>query len=131
MAKFTVANSSSKTVPSAPPFKVIAGIVVAMSLALLVGFSLYFGHHMDPYIQAVIAAPGDPSQGHEIFEINCAGCHGVYATGNVGPSLEKLSQRKSDAMIIHQVISGETPPMPKFQPTAQEMADLLNYLKRL
>ncbi|NEO82677.1 MAG: cytochrome c [Spirulina sp. SIO3F2] len=106
-------------------------MLLAISLTVLLGIGLYFSHHIDPYIRAVIAAPGDPSQGHEIFEINCAGCHGVYATGNVGPSLENISNRKSDVMIIHQVISGETPPMPKFQPTAQEMADLLNYLKRL
>lgn len=126
-----MANSSIKTTSSVLPFNVVVGIVVAIGIIVLLSFSLYFGHHIDPYIQAVIAAPGDPSQGHEIFEINCAGCHGVYATGNVGPSLENISQRKSDVMIIHQVISGETPPMPKFQPTAQEMADLLDYLKRL
>ncbi|RDH51814.1 cytochrome C, partial [Mastigocladus laminosus WC112] len=32
---------------------------------------------------------------------------------------------------IHQVISGDTPPMPKFQPSAKEMADLLSYLETL
>ncbi|MEM8642689.1 MAG: cytochrome c [Cyanobacteria bacterium P01_G01_bin.54] len=126
-----MANSSLEPSASAPRLNVVWGIVVAIGLALLLGVGIYISHPVDPYIQAVITALGDSSQGHEIFEINCAGCHGIYATGNVGPSLENLSQRKSDAMIIHQVISGETPPMPKFQPTAQEMADLLNYLKRL
>jgi hypothetical protein len=29
------------------------------------------------------------------------------------------------------VVSGRTPPMPKFQPEAQEMADLLEYLENL
>jgi hypothetical protein len=33
--------------------------------------------------------------------------------------------------LIHQVTSGETPPMPQFQPSAQEMADLLKYLESL
>jgi len=29
------------------------------------------------------------------------------------------------------VVSGETPPMPMFQPKPQEMADLLKYLEKL
>ncbi|MFM6660226.1 MAG: cytochrome c, partial [Microcystis panniformis] len=32
---------------------------------------------------------------------------------------------------IEQVISGKTPPMPKFQPDTQAMADLLVYLENL
>ncbi|MGB0562666.1 MAG: c-type cytochrome [Spirulinaceae cyanobacterium] len=126
-----MANSSLEPASSAPRLNLVWGMTLAIALILLLGLGLYMTHPVDPYIQAVIAAPGDSSQGHEIFEINCAACHGTYATGNVGPSLEHLAQRKSDAMIIRQVISGETPPMPKFQPTAQEMADLLSYLKRL
>lgn len=104
---------------------------IILGLLVVLGFGVYFGQQTDPYTQAVLNALGNSAQGHEIFEINCAGCHGSDATGNVGPSLENLSRRKSDAMIINQVISGDTPPMPKFQPTAQEMADLLNYLQQL
>ncbi|NJK36270.1 MAG: cytochrome c, partial [Oscillatoriales cyanobacterium SM2_2_1] len=59
------------------------------------------------------------------------GCHGSQADGNVGPSLHNVPKRKSEIGLIHQVISGKTPPMPKFQPTAQEMADLLRYLENL
>jgi mono/diheme cytochrome c family protein len=70
-------------------------------------------------------------QGQTIFQLNCAGCHGVTADGLVGPDLHKVSSRKSSSRIIHQVISGETPPMPQFQPSSQEMADLLEYLKGL
>ncbi len=33
--------------------------------------------------------------------------------------------------LIHQVTSGATPPMPKFQASPQEMADLLSYLEKL
>lgn len=111
-----------------PQLRLILFLIVAIAL---LGAGFYFFSDSDPYIQTVLALEGQGDRGHAIFEINCAGCHGVYATGNVGPSLENLSRHKSDAMIIHQVISGETPPMPKFQPNPQDMADLLRYLKRL
>jgi mono/diheme cytochrome c family protein len=55
----------------------------------------------------------------------------VEAHGRVGPSLESISQRKSGISLIHQVTSGQTPPMPQFQPNPQEMADLLKYLETL
>ncbi|MCY7276760.1 MAG: cytochrome c, partial [Phormidesmis sp. CAN_BIN44] len=37
----------------------------------------------------------------------------------------------SRTRLIDQVISGKTPPMPQFQPSPQEMADVLSYLKSL
>jgi hypothetical protein len=55
----------------------------------------------------------------------------LEADGLVGPSLQDVSKRKSRYKLIHQVISGETPPMPKFQPSVQEMSDLLSYLESL
>jgi hypothetical protein len=33
--------------------------------------------------------------------------------------------------LIQQVVSGNTPPMPQFQPEAKDMADLLEYLEQL
>ncbi|MCA1991498.1 MAG: cytochrome c, partial [Coleofasciculus sp. S288] len=55
----------------------------------------------------------------------------LQADGRVGPSLQHVSKRKSKTSLIYQVISGQTPPMPKFQPSPQEMADLLSYLEKL
>ncbi|WP_353933131.1 cytochrome c [Okeanomitos corallinicola TIOX110] len=85
----------------------------------------------DPYIKNVISLRGNPVQGKAIFLINCAGCHGSEADGFVGPSLQEVSKHKSRYGLINQVISGKTPPMPKFQPKPQEMADLLSYLQSL
>ncbi|MBF2003108.1 MAG: cytochrome c [Synechococcales cyanobacterium M58_A2018_015] len=85
----------------------------------------------DPYVQSVLSVVGDPAQGQTIFQMNCAGCHGLDADGRVGPSLHHVASRKSRIGLIHQVTSGKTPPMPQFQPTPQEMADLLEYLERL
>jgi hypothetical protein len=42
-----------------------------------------------------------------------------------------VSSRRSPLSLIDQVTSGNTPPMPKFQASPAEMADLLSYLKTL
>jgi mono/diheme cytochrome c family protein len=110
----------------------IAIAIVAVLLAIgLTLWGIYRLQVSDPYVRAVLSLPGDPVQGHAIFQMNCAGCHGADADGRVGPSLKKVSDRKSRVRMIEQVISGQTPPMPQFQPSPQEMADLLSYLERL
>ncbi|NDJ19123.1 c-type cytochrome [Myxacorys almedinensis] len=109
---------------------VAIALVVAISVVLGV-LAVYQIRKPVPYIQEVLALQGDAVQGHAIFQINCSGCHGIMADGNVGPSLKGVSARKSRARLIEQVISGQTPPMPKFQPSQKEMADLLGYLESL
>ncbi len=110
---------------------IVLGVIAIALTLLVIVLSIYLSPLSDPYIQEVLAAKGDINNGHAIFEINCAGCHGVEADGDVGPNLHTVSKRRSKASIIHQVISGETPPMPKFQPNKQEMADLLSYLEAI
>lgn len=110
--------------------------LLLLVLAIFAAVSLVWGglryvQMQDPYVQAVMSAPGDADRGEAIFMNNCAGCHSADASGLVGPSLWGVSERRSSFSIIHQVVSGETPPMPKFQPSPQEMADLLKYLDQL
>ncbi|MFB8791759.1 MAG: cytochrome c [Potamolinea sp.] len=108
--------------------------VMVLAVMLVVGASV-LGFHLiqvsDPYTNNVLSLNGDTMRGNAIFQINCAGCHGLQADGRVGPSLHHVSGRKSPSSLIHQVTSGETPPMPKFQPSPQDMADLLSYLEQL
>ncbi|MEM8502842.1 MAG: cytochrome c [Cyanobacteria bacterium P01_D01_bin.1] len=85
----------------------------------------------DPYVQSVLQLTGDASRGHDIFQLNCATCHGLEASGEVGPDLHNVSERRSRAALITQVISGQTPPMPQFQPNQRDMADLLAFLETL
>ena len=107
------------------------GAVAVVLTILLVMVAFHQWQMSDPYIKNVLSIQGDSTQGHAIFQMNCAGCHGLQADGRVGPSLQGISKRKSSINLIYQVISGETPPMPQFQPTPQEMADLLSYLEKL
>ena len=104
----------------------ITFVVVAIAIGLWI-----LRPPIDPYTQSVLNLSGDPVQGRSIFVMNCVACHGQWANGKVGPNLHGVSNRKTDARIIHQVVSGETPPMPQFQPSTEDMADLLSYLKQL
>lgn len=107
----------------------VLALVIGATALLLVG--MYGLRAVDPYVEKVLARTGNEMQGHAIFQINCATCHGIFANGKVGPSLKAVSSRKSKSALIEQVISGKTPPMPQFQPSQQEMADLLSYLETL
>ena len=110
----------------------LTSIFIVIILAIACGIlGVYWQRASDPYTQQVLSLSGDAKKGLAIFQINCAGCHNLQANRNVGPKLDNVSKRKSQREIIIQVTSGRTPPMPKFQPTQQEMADLLSYLKGL
>ena len=85
----------------------------------------------DPYSRATLALSGSQQNGGRLFRINCAGCHGMAAQGLVGPNLHGVTHRKNNRQLIQQVVSGNTPPMPRFQPDPQAMADLLAFLHSL
>ncbi len=108
----------------------ILAVVLIVILCITI-LGIYHNKNPDPYIDAVLSLEGDPINGQAIFQINCAGCHGIKADGSVGPSLQNVPKRKSKIELINQVIGGNTPPMPKFQPNPEEMADLLTYLEQL
>lgn len=110
---------------------IVIGLVLAIAIAF---FGIYWHQNLDPYnpyAQEVLSLEGDQVNGHDIFLINCSGCHASQVSGSVGPNLNNIANRKSKIEIIKQVVSGRTPPMPKFQPSPQEMADLLKYLEQL
>ena len=110
-------------------WSILAGTLLTLVLVLsLVAFRIQTA---DPYVQSVLTLEGDRDRGQEIFQMNCAVCHGIEANGEVGPSLLEVSARKSKSRLIQQVVSGNTPPMPQFQPEPKDMAELLEYLEQL
>lgn len=114
------------------PFQRVALAVIAGLLFIsltIYGFSQW--QASDPYIHSVLSLEGQVESGQDIFQLNCAGCHGIKADGLVGPTLHGVSTRRTSASLIEQVTSGKTPPMPQFQPKPQEMADLLAYLSQV
>jgi mono/diheme cytochrome c family protein len=118
--------------PSGSRRGVITALVLLAALACaILALVLLSASRRDPYTQAVLAQPGSAQEGGRLFRLNCAGCHGLAAQGLVGPNLHGVDRRKSDRQLIQQVVSGRTPPMPRFQPDPQAMADLLAFLHSL
>lgn len=112
--------------------KKAALVAVALVMAVVLSVvAVRYSQASDPYIHEVLALQGDSSRGEAIFRMNCAVCHGLEANGEVGPKLLGVSDHKTKVGLIKQVISGQTPPMPQFQPDPRDMADLLDYLERL
>ncbi|MEM6254492.1 MAG: cytochrome c [Cyanobacteria bacterium P01_D01_bin.156] len=115
--------------------RLIVQFVLAATTILVCVLLIVWGIHKlqvsDPYVHDVLAASGDFERGQQLFWQNCATCHGSEGTGEVGPDLQRVSERKSQVALIKQVISGKTPPMPQFQPNTQDMADLLEFLNSL
>lgn len=104
-------------------------MIILLIVSIISGF--YYLRISNPYVKEVLSIRGDENRGEAMFQVNCAGCHGGGVNGYVGPSLYHISKHKSKVDIINQVISGKTPPMPQFQPSVQDMADLLSYLEQL
>ncbi|ABB57508.1 c-type cytochrome [Synechococcus elongatus] len=107
------------------------GWLLATAVMVAIGLVVTLIRPADPYVSTVLNLPGNAERGQAIFQINCAGCHGPEGRGLVGPDLANVSNRKSRKDLIRQVTTGETPPMPKFQPSPETMADLLRYLETL
>mgnify|MGYP006281086525 CR=1 FL=1 len=106
-------------------------LLAAACLTLLALLVVLPAVRSDPYSRSTLQLSGSPERGEQLFLINCAGCHGIAAQGLVGPNLHGVQSRKNDRQLIQQVVSGRTPPMPRFQPEPQAMADLLAYLHTL
>jgi len=117
--------------PPAPSRLIKALILLAASASLVLALLLLGASHRDPYTKATLQLVGSEQNGGRLFRLNCAGCHGLAAQGLVGPDLHGVSHRKNDSQLIQQVVSGRTPPMPRFQPEPQAMADLLAFLHSL
>ena len=114
------------------PIERLAIFAIAVLLAImLASMTIRQFQVADPYVKSVLSLTGDQFQGSAIFQMNCAGCHISVADTQVGPNLNRVSDRKSEFDLIRQVTSGRTPPMPQFQPSPQEMADLLKYLQQI
>ena len=118
--------------PSSRRSSLISALVVLAAVACAVLALLVLqASRVDPYTSATLDRVGSVEDGGRLFRLNCAGCHGLAAQGLVGPNLHGVDRRKNDRQLIQQVVSGRTPPMPRFQPNPQAMADLLAFLHSL
>jgi mono/diheme cytochrome c family protein len=128
----TESSTESSSESSGERRSLIAALIVAAAMACITLVLLVLpATHRDPYTRQTLDLQGSAANGGKLFLINCAGCHGIAGQGLVGPNLHGVANRKSQRQLIQQVVSGKTPPMPRFQTEPQAMADLLAYLNSL
>jgi len=132
-ASASVLSTDSSLEPGPRQRSLVTGMVLvaAVATALILLLVALPAARSDPYSRSTLQLAGSAENGGQLFLINCAGCHGISAQGLVGPNLHGVKARKNDRQLIQQVVSGQTPPMPRFQPEPQAMADLLAYLHTL
>ena len=110
---------------------ITALVVLAASACVVLLVWVINSAQQDPYVRASLEIQGDPDHGGQLFRINCAGCHGLAGQGLLAPQLIGITDRLRDPTLIHQIVSGDTPPMPSFQMAPEAMADLLSHLHEL
>ena len=110
---------------------ITALVVLAASACVVLLVWVINSAQQDPYVRASLEIQGDPDHGGQLFRINCAGCHGLAGQGLLAPQLIGITNRLRDPALIHQIVSGDTPPMPSFQMAPEAMADLLSHLHEL
>lgn len=80
-------------------------------------------------------AQGDVARGEDIYQANCAMCHGTDATGMMGPALTGVVSRLTVEGVEVTIRNGRDtrPPMPAFDDRLDDtdIADLLAYLDSL
>ena len=76
-------------------------LLVTVTLAT---FGLAKWHPFSPSAAPAASVAGDATRGREVFVVNCSGCHGMDATGGIGPSL--LGSGLSAAEVAEIVASG-------------------------
>jgi mono/diheme cytochrome c family protein len=81
-----------------------------------------------------MAAKGDAAHGKQIFDQNCATCHGAGGVGGgVGPSLKNEKSRKNFDQAVAW-IKNPQPPMPKLYPSPlseKDVQDAAAYVESL
>ena len=128
----TASSTPESTKPAGGSRGLIPALVLlAAACAAVLALVVLPAARSDPYTRSTLQLSGAADRGEQLFLINCAGCHGIAAQGLVGPDLHGVDSRKNNRQLIQQVVSGRTPPMPRFQPEPQAMADLLAYLHTL
>ena len=55
----------------------------------------------------------------------------IVPRASFGMKVVGITDQRKDPVLVHQIISGATPPMPSFQIEPQSMADLIAYLHDL
>ena len=72
-------------------------------------------------------------EGQELFELNCAICHGLDGTANVSGAKDLSVSHSTDAEIMLIIKNGKNgmPPMPEIAASKQKLQEIVEYVKGL
>ena len=104
------------------------GPPLALVTVTLATFGLAKWHPFTPSVSAAPAVAGDPTHGRKVFVVNCAGCHGIQAQGDVGPSLHGTGLTAAE---IEAIVASGRGVMPAGLVTGQDAADVAAYVASL
>lgn len=86
-----------------------------------------------PSLETVLAIPGDPRRGADLYAQHCASCHGAEGEGGIGTALRARSflSIASDDFLLRTLIDGRSnTAMPNWRILgAQEIADVIAHLR--
>jgi mono/diheme cytochrome c family protein len=78
-------------------------------------------------VDDILALDGDAVAGADVYDSNCATCHGINGEGGSGPSMSNVANM-SESAIVDVVLTGKES-MPSFDTLEdQQIADLLEYI---
>lgn len=71
--------------------------------------------------------------GEELFEMNCAICHGLDGTANVSGAKDLSVSHSSDAEIMLIIKNGKNgmPPVPEIAASKEKLQEIVEYVKGL
>jgi len=97
-------------------------LLVTVTLAT---FGLAKWHPFSPAAAPAASVAGDAGRGRQVFVVNCAGCHGMDATGGIGPSLHGIGLTAPD---VEEIVASGRGVMPPGVVEGREAADVAAYV---
>ena len=101
----------------APPL-----LLVTVTLAT---FGLAKWHPFSPAAAPAASVAGNPVRGRQVFVVNCSGCHGMDATGGIGPSLRGVGLTAEE---VEQIVVSGRGVMPAGVVKGQDAGDVAAYV---
>ena len=101
----------------APPL-----LLVTVTLAT---FGLAKWHPFTPSAAPAAPAAGNATRGRQVFVVNCSGCHGMEATGGIGPSLHGIGLTAAE---VEGIVASGRGVMPAGVVEGQDVADVAAYV---